>query len=380
MRFSDVIGHDEVKQSLRDMVDSDTIPHALLLGGMPGLGKMLMARAMVQYVYCSDRRDGEPCGRCPACLQTEALNNPDVHWVFPVVKPKGKTKAVSTDWYPEWKEMLRKHPYMEPEKWNELMDAGNSRPVIYVDEANEISLSAPLSSLTYRYKTYVIWLPEKMNDEAANKLLKLIEEPYEDTLFILVSDHPEELLPTVLSRTRRINMRPVPAQRTEEWLTSRLGFSPSEARLATRLGGGSPGKAIEAAANTGEQGEFGDIYRQMMRHAWKREVASLKDLSEETAAMGREKNLRFLDYCSRMTRENFLCNFTLPPLNALSDDELRFSTRFAPFINYRNVESLIDQTDRARRDISRNANAKIVMFDYMLSLCSIIRVQSGIKT
>ncbi len=368
-----------MKQSLREMVDSDRIPHALLLSGPQGLGKMLLTRALLQYIYCSDRRDGEPCGRCPACLQTAALNNPDIHWVFPVVKIKGKP-TVSTDFYTEWKIMLEKHPYMEPEKWLDIIEAGNTRPVIYLDEANDIIRNAPLSSLSYRYKTYVIWLPEAMNLQAANTLLKLIEEPYPDTLFILVSDHPEDVLPTILSRTRRLNMRPVPPAAIEEWLRTRAGLTPSEAASSAAMAAGSPGKAIEFASNTGEQEEFGDIYRQMMRHAWKREVASLKELSEEIASMGREKNMRFLDYCSRMTRENFLCNFTLPPLNALSDEELRFSTHFAPFINYRNVENLITQTDRARRDISRNANAKIVMFDFMLSLCAIIRVQSGIKT
>ena len=177
MRFGDVIGQEDVKKSLREMVASDRFPHAMLISGMPCLGKMMRARSLVQYIYCSDRRDGESCGKCPACLQTAALNNPDIHWVFPVVKPKGKTKAVSTDFYPEWKTMLEKHPYMELEKWNELIEAGNSRPMIYIDEANEISQSAPLSSLTYRYKTYVIWLPETMNLQTANKLLKLIEEP-----------------------------------------------------------------------------------------------------------------------------------------------------------------------------------------------------------
>lgn len=373
MRFADILGHEEVKKELRDMVDSDRIPHALLLSGMQGLGKMRMARAFVQYIYCPNRQDGEPCGRCPACIQTEALNNPDVHWVFPVIKGKLR-HAVSTDYYEQWKEMLDKHPYMEPEAWNGLINAGNSRPAIMVDEAEDITAGAPLSSFAYRYKTYVVWLPERMRAEAANKLLKLIEEPYEDTLFIMVSDNPGEILPTVFSRTRRVNMRPVPRAEIEDWLTDVASVPRSEAIMAAQLGDGSPGRAIEEAANCGEREEFGDIYRLMMRHAYRREVASLKELSESVADMGREKNIRFLDYCNRMTRENFISNLAIPPLTALNTQEREFSTRFAPFINFRNVERLAEETDRAANDIARNANAKITMFDYMLSLCALIRV------
>lgn len=374
MKFSDIPGHETAKAELRQMADSDRIPHALLIAGAQGVGKLALARAFVQYVYCTDRRDGQPCGRCPACLQTSSLNNPDVHWIYPVVKPKGKTSALSTDFIEEWKEMLESHPYMEPEQWGELIEAGNSRPAIYVNEAAEIARTASLSSLAYRYKTYVIWLPELMNEQTANKLLKLIEEPYEDTLFVLVSNHADRLLPTIFSRTRRLNLKPVPDSETAAWLTATHGVDPGQAVMAARLGAGSPGRALEAALNGGEQGEFGDIYRQMMRSAYTREVSRLKALSEEVAAMGREKNMRFLDYCSRMARENFIANLRQPSLNVLNDAEAQFSTRFAPFVNHRNVEVLAADTDRARRDVSRNANAKIVMFDYMLSLCRSIRV------
>ncbi len=379
MKFADILGHEEAKAELRGMADSDRIPHALLISGMSGIGKMRLVRAFLQYLYCSDRRDGEPCGRCPACLQTASLNNPDIHWIYPVVKG-GSKRTVSSDLAPAWREMLEQHPYMEPQEWLEILQGSdakagvNARPTIYVDEAAEVTRSAPLSSLAYRYKTYVIWLPERMNAEAANSLLKLIEEPYEDTLFILVSNNPGELLPTVFSRTRRLPLRPLTQQQIEDWLLRTTQASPEEARTAARLSGGSLGKALEAVANGGEQGEFGDIYRQMMRSAYMREVARLKTLSDEVAAMGREKNIRFLDYCSRMARENFITNFSLPSLTALNREEEQFSVRFAPFVNYRNIEALARDTDRARRDISRNANAKIVMFDYMLSLCRSIRV------
>lgn len=379
MKFADVIGHEDLKSEFRRMIDTDRIPHALLLGGMQGVGKMRLVRAALQYLYCTGRHDGEPCGKCPACLQTSRLNNPDIHWVYPVVKLKNRKATISADFADQWREMLDKYPYMEPERWNDLMDAGNSRPAIFVDEAAEITAKAPLSGFAYRYKTYVIWLPELMRAETANSLLKLIEEPYEDTIFILVSDNPSELLPTVFSRTRRLNARPVDRGEIHRWLVG-TGIPAETAAQAARLCGGAPGRALEIAANSGEQGEFGDIYRTMMRRAYSREVAALKTLSEEVAAMGREKNMRFLEYCNRMARENFIANFTIPPLNTLNDEEQRFSMRFAPFVNFRNIERLSAETDRAQRDIGRNANAKIVMFDYMLSLCSLIRVVGQPKT
>lgn len=372
MKFCDVIGHEEAKSTLRHLVDSNRIPHAILLAGHSGIGKMRLARAFAQYIHCTDPHDGEPCGRCPACLQHQSFNCPDIYFTYPIARKNSK-HPVSTDYFNEWKEYLNENSYMPFEAWVDMLDCGNTQPVIYVDEADEISRRAVMSALTSKYKIFLVWLPEKMNPETANKLLKLIEEPFSDTIFIFVSNEPDRILPTVYSRTRRLMLRPLPENMVADWLMKEKGLDLVEADAVAALSGGSLNGAMQAASEGGELSEFGDLYRTMMRMAYSRQVGSLKSIAENIASMRREKGVRFLVYCIRMTRENFISNLGVPPLVKMTRDERAFSVRFAPFINERNVEAIISETERAKNDISRNANAKIVMFDFLLRLMVLLR-------
>lgn len=371
MKFSDIIGHKSIITSLRESVDADHIPHAIMLGGQEGIGKMRVARAFISYLYCMDRQDGDSCGKCPACLQNAHHNNPDVHYVFPRTGANSK----STDTFlPQWQEFLDKHSYMSKEEWARAIDAGNSVPVIYRNDAAEISRTAALSSFVYKYKTYVIWMPEKMQLQCANALLKLLEEPFPDTLFILVSNEPDMLLPTIFSRTQRFNLKPLREDEIREILQSE-GISYTEATEVAALSEGSVIKALDMTGDGGEIKEFSMLYMQMMRLAYAQNAAGLRMLSDSIAAMSRDKNARFLSYCSRLTRENFIFNLRNPQLNAMTKSEEEFSLRFSPFISHRNVERLISEIQKAHDDILRNANARLVMFDFMLKVMIRIKKQ-----
>lgn len=369
MKFSDITGHRPAITSLRELVDNDRIPHALLIGGPSGVGKMRLARALVNYVYCQDRRGGDSCGRCPACLQNDHHNNPDVHFIMPRT---GGDKKTSEMFLPQWNDFIDRHSYMPPEEWPIAIEAGNSQPIIYRNDAEEIARTASLSSYAYRYKTYVIWLPEKMNATCANALLKLLEEPYPDTLFILVSNEPDQLLPTIFSRTQRFNLKPLSDMEISESLRN-SGISDIEAIEIAKLSEGSMLRAMDIAGEGGEIKEFSGYYMQMMRMAYSRQASGLRMLGDTIASMGREKNSRYLSYCARMTRENFIFNLRQPELSNLTREEINFSMRFSPFVNYRNVESMTREIERARGDILRNANAKLVMFDMMLRLMFLLR-------
>lgn len=357
------------------MTDANRLPHALLFGGRPGIGKLQTAIAAAQYVQCTDRRNGDSCGRCPSCLQHAQFANPDMHFVYPVVRKPNISKPLSSDFLEEWKTFVSEDPYARREKWLELIDAGNSQPVIYVQEAAGISRTALMTNYASAFKIYLIWLPEAMNTETANKLLKLIEEPWPNTLFFLVSDEPELLLPTIFSRTQRINFKPLAPEDVSLWLQRNKGLSAPEAGIIARKAEGSVIKADELATAQGEAGEFGNLYRKMMRAAYARKLKDLFDLTEILADFGREKTIRYLRYCSRMTRENFIYNLRMPNIVSLTPSEEEFSNRFSPFINVGNVETLVSETDRARRDISRNANARVVLFDFMLLVARSIRTQ-----
>ena len=366
MKFSEIPGHGAVKRALIELADSDRIPHALMLSGPSGIGKMLLARTFVQYVHCTDRRDGEPCGRCSACLQHASFNNPDTHFIYPIVKSAANKILLSTDRIEEWRRMLKVNPAMEPERWLEIIQAGNSRPAIYVNDAEYIVGAESMSNYASNYKFFIIWLPERMNIDAANKLLKVIEEPTPGTVFLLVSNDDSSVLPTISSRTQRFNMAPLSRDEIERYMMERYGLQDYEAFELSRLAEGRLSKADEIAGHSDEKEEFEALFRDIMRNAYAKKLVVLRNLSDRTAAFGREKLLRFLDYMARMTRENFIFNLRLPTISALTRTEEEFSKRFSPFINHGNVEDIMNEIGRAENDIARNGNAKIVMYDLFL--------------
>lgn len=369
MRFSDITGHKEIIKALTGSVDSGKIPHAFLFSGLSGIGKHRTARALAQYIHCKNRINGDSCGKCPSCIQHQHHNNPDLHFVYPVLK---KDKGISKEWIEQWKEMMDEYSYMPPEKWNELLKSENAQPSIYVTESEDIISRASLSAYQEDFKIFIIWLPEKMRPEAANKLLKIIEEPFEDTVFILVSNNDSLLLPTIVSRTRRFNFKPLSEEDLKELLLKK-GVDPELAADAARISEGSLRRAEEIACNPEELLEFSDLFKEMMRAAYTLKAKTLKTLSEKAASYGREKLQRFLAYCGRMIRENYIYNLGKPQLVLMTQEEESFSSRFAPFIHDGNVEQLSEEISRASRDIERNGNSKIVMFDLMLLISRLVR-------
>lgn len=356
---------------MKRLADSDKIPHAFLFSGISGIGKFRVARAFAQYIHCKNRKDGDSCGVCPSCLQHQKFNNPDLHFIYPIVKKEGA--LVSKDLIEPWREMLEQHSYMPPEKWNEFLKAGNSQPAVFVNESEEIISRASLSAFQEDFKIFIIWLPEKMRVEAANKLLKVIEEPFEDTIFILVSNDDSKVLTTIRSRTQRFNFKPLSEQELTDSLIKK-GIDSATAKDVARISQGSLQKADEIACHPEEILEFSSLFKDMMRAAYALKAKNLKEISETAASFGREKLLRFLDYCARMVRENYINNFRIPSLVMMTEDELEFSRRFSPFIHEGNVEKLSQEIARAAQDIERNGNSKIVMFDLMLLISRLVRL------
>lgn len=375
MKFSDITGHEEVVASLRHQADERRLPHAILLSGAAGIGKMRLARALSQYVHCSHHENGDSCGKCASCLQHQSLNNPDMHYVYPVIKEE--KREVSGDYAEEWKEMLEEYPYMPEEKWSEILlhksKTANKKPLISVKEAEELLTAASLSPFKEDYKIFLIWLPEKMNEQAANKLLKLLEEPFEDTLFILVSNSPMNLLPTIFSRTQRYTLKPLPTETLSGLLEKEKGIDRQTAYELARLSEGSISRALELAEDAGEQREFGEMFRSLMRMSYSRQLGGLKRFADTVGAWSRPKTLRFLEYCGRMIRENFIYNLKINRLTGMTPEEKEFARKFAPFIHTGNVEKMSEEISKAERDVVGNANVKIVIFSMSLIFCQLIR-------
>ena len=293
MRFADIAGHNNVKEHLRTLVDSDRVPHALLLSGPEGTGKLALARALAQYMHCVSPVNGDSCGRCPSCVQHASLNNADMHFVYPIVKSKQKHQLVSTDMADAWRNFLSCGNYASWQRWLDIIDAGNSRPGIYVEESAEILRKLNISNFSARYKVMVVWLPEKLQGEAANKLLKIIEEPFDDTKFIFVSNDPASILPTILSRLQRVAVTRLSDDEIAAILVDTRGVDPQAAVQLAYISDGNACTALDAVETAGEFDEFMELFQDIMRKAYMRDVKALRDNGDTVAAMGRKNHCGF---------------------------------------------------------------------------------------
>lgn len=347
MRFKDIVGQEEAAQQLRDAIDHDRLPHALMITGREGSGALSLALTAAQYLLCETHTpDGESCEQCPHCLQVHRLQHPDLHFVFPVVNRKGQSSedsATSDDYLTEWRDMLTKHPEMTYTDWVKYISDEGKSAQIYKTEANNIVRILSTKPFASDNRVMIIWLPEKINETASNKLLKIIEEPYPRTYFLLVSHDPDRVLGTIQSRCQRLNLKTLDPR----WMQPSL--------------------------DDDERSYFFEKFCAMMRLSYMRRLYDMRDWSQEMAGLGRQRQVDFLQYAQSMIRENFIMNVSTPSLNYLEPDEAQFSSRFHLYVNHRNVEGIMDELALAERDILQNSSARIVFFDLSLKLIMLLK-------
>ena len=376
MTFDEVIGQEDAKMRLRALVEEDRVPHALMFCGPSGSGKMALALAFASYLLCQHRHDGDSCGSCPQCAMVRKWAHPDLHFTFPVIKSSDSSadyKPVSDDFSREWHEQLSEGVYFTIDQWLRMMNAANQQAIITVKESDEISRKLSLKSSQGGFKISLIWLPERMNEQCANKLLKLIEEPPAQTVFLLVSEEPGQLLETIRSRTQRFDIRGIDTSDIQEALVDRRGIDTDAAQRIARVAEGSWTKALQILDADNESHEFLDLYIRINRMAVARDIVGMRDWSEDCTKQGREKQRRMLRYFHRMIREGFMYNFHQAELSYLTLEEENFIKKQATFINEDNVIILSELMDECIRDIGQNANSKMVFFDLALQLTRLIR-------
>ncbi len=374
MHFRDVIGQGEIKHRLQQTVEDDRIPHALLLVGPLGNGKLALALAFAQYINCTDRKDGDSCGECSSCRKYSKMIHPDLHFTFPVIRTSSIDKPSSSDYITKWRQYFSDNPYPKYEKWIQLIADENKQGVIFVEEARDLIHKLNQKSYEAEYKVSIIWLPETMHTNCANKILKILEEPPEKTLFILVSEAEEKLLSTIRSRCQVIRVPKINDKDLESHLASLDTGEDSNPSTIARLARGNYLEAIEIIQNDEERAFNHYQFTLMMRNGYGRKLVEIISWSEEMGNIGRIRQLSFLNYCGQFIRENFLLNLQKPELVFMDDKENDFSLKFAPFINEKNVLLLYKEFDKSYRDISMNGNAKLVFLDLGLKVSKMIRM------
>ena len=364
MLFRDVLGQEQVKKRLIQSVRDNRISHAQLFFGPEGTGKLPLAIAYAQYMCCEHPSEDDSCGSCPSCIKYNKLIHPDLHFAFPVVNTKkGAGKTVSDHFIVQWRETVTANPYISENQWYGVIDAENKQGFISRNESNEVLRKLSLKSYEAPYKVLIIWLAEKMNASAANALLKLIEEPPDRTVFLLVAEHTDQIIPTILSRTQMIRISPLDELAIRSGLLARFPGDEKLIEDVIRRSNGNFSTAAQLMESGEQEREHFEEFVFLMRKCYGREIVELHRWTEKVSGWGRERLKLFLSYALRMIRENFMLNLQQKEITYLSEKEADFSIRFSPFIHQGNVFAMAAEFQRAIEHIEANGYAKLVLLD-----------------
>lgn len=375
MFYRDIIGQEVIKKRMVQTVRENRVSHAWLFFGPEGAGALPLALGFAGYILCTERHETDACGSCGSCNKAGKYIHPDLHFVFPVNKTRSldKDSVTSDDFIGDWRNFLLKNPYGRLTQWYDFIDLENKQGVINTEESKRLTAKLNLKPYESDYKVVIIWQPEKMNDQASNKLLKLLEEPPPYTIFLLVSENIELLLATVRSRCIPVKIPRINDFELSEALVNRHDLPVNKADNIVRLASGNYLKAMELIAETEDIRYNFAKFRDLMRSCFKTNIPELIKLAEELSALTREKQKSFLEYGLRTLRESLALHFNTAGIVFISDEEREFIPNFAPFINGSNIIPLSDELNKAIQDIERNANGRIVFLDMSLKLAALIK-------
>jgi DNA polymerase-3 subunit delta' len=375
MNFATIPGQKSLIDKLLRSVHEERVSHAQLFTGPEGCGSLALALAYATYISCENRSETDSCGVCKSCVKYGKMIHPDLHFVFPVVKTKKISDPVSENFISEWRAFVTREPFFSINQWLDSLDVGNAQGGIFVSEAAEIIKKLNLKSFEADFKIMIIWLPEKMHPSTSNKLLKMIEEPPEKTLFLLVSEEPDKVISTIQSRCQLVKVPAFTNREIGRFLIQRFKLDEEKAADISRVANGNILRAIALCED--QEAAHSNLlrFKSLMRFAWKRDILSLITWSEEMSATGRETQKNFTLFSLRLLRENLMLtlNQSGNGLVFLTGEEAEFSGNFHPFIKPENIQSLADEFSLVHSHIEANGNAKIIFLDLALKITRLIR-------
>ncbi len=361
MLFKEIIGQNEIKARLLRSVNEARISHAQLFLGPQGSGSLALAVAYAQYICCSNKKEDDSCGTCSSCIKYNKLIHPDLHFVYPVAL--SKDVRVSTDVAIEWRQAFLDNPYITLFNWFEQLEAENKQAVIGVEESGEILRKLSLTTYESDYKIMIIWQADKMNAASANKLLKILEEPPDKTLFLLVCESEDQLLRTILSRTQLIKIPKLTDEDITKALIERNKISPETADSTAHLADGNYAEALLLINENENAAQNLASFQKLMRASLKFDPKAVLTWIDDVSATGRERQKNFLKYALHIMRESLMISYADTSLIKLGIEEEEFVKKFSPFIHANNVERFIEELNKAYFHMERNANTKILFMD-----------------
>lgn len=374
MQFSEIIGQEALKTRLIKTVKEGRISHAQLFLGSSGYGALPLAIAYAQFINCTNKQADDSCGQCTSCLKISKLAHPDLHFAFPVA---GKDKPISDQFLTAWREIVLETPYFGIDEWHQKIEIENKQSEIRVNESQSIIKKLSLKAYESEFKIMLIWKAESLNTEASNKLLKLIEEPTDKTIILLVVEDEELLLPTISSRTQLVRIPPIKTASLTTHLVEQLGVNESVAKQSASLAEGNLTTALEKINQTEEDSYFFELFKRWMRACYEANIDKMNQWVEEISSrtIGREQQKRFLSYALEIMREGLIRNYASSELNRFDGELSSFMKNFAPFVHENNIFGIVELLNEAHFHISRNAYPKILFMDMSMKFANLLRVK-----
>ena len=374
MLFKNIIGQEQIKKHLIRSVKENRISHAQLFLGPEGCGKLALAIAYSQYICCEDKKDDDSCGVCRSCVKFEKLVHPDLHFLYPFSATKDK--PVSSSLLSEWRNLLIENKcYISLPDWYEAIGIENKQGIINANDCNDTIKTLSLKSYESEYKIMIIWMIEKLFHSAAPKLLKILEEPPDKTLFLLVCENHEQVINTILSRSQIIKIPRISDKELTLALTQRQELSPKRANEIVRIAEGNYKEAISLAVDLPDDNSFEQLQK-WMQFCYREKIVEIIDWIEKFSKAGREKQKSFLLNAIRVFRESILAGVGQTELIRSEGEERKFAINFSPFINSKNSVQIIKEFNDAIFHIERNANPKILFLDLSLKISELIKIKA----
>jgi DNA polymerase-3 subunit delta' len=383
MLFSEITGQQDVKRRLLQTVKDQRISHAQLFLGPEGSGKIALALAYAQFINCRNRPEltaenlgtADACGTCPSCVKFNKLSHPDLHFIFPVATTKEvPKKPMSRNFLVHFREALRNNEYMLTlNDWYDKIGTEKKQGIINAEDCSEILRTLSYKSYESEYKVMIIWMAERLYHSAAPKLLKILEEPPDKTLFILISEKQEQIINTILSRTQIVKIPPIDSDSLKSTIIEKHNLDERRAEQIANLANGNYLKARKLILNEQDQKELFESFVKWMRLSFALKIYELNQFIGKFAASGREKHKNFLDYSARMIRNSLMLNQDLEKTINLTKEEKDFLEKFRKLINLNNVTEISSLLDKAQYHIERNANPQFTFMDLSMKIHKLLK-------